>query len=343
MTTTRLRLAVPVLSIFLSLMGQRANFAANPNPEALRRGGAVEMARERLLQLQNVEARYDLETDYTPDAAVMAIWRRVEKRVMKQYPAVRAGPPFLGNFTYRCNFMFLAGRMRYGKQPTGHLRSGGLKEVQALTLGRTETLVCTRGGAPTDGEISAHAPPLDSLAISSVLGLRQPSRRSWLWIRPSLVAKMAYAKLSSRRFSLTQNGASGDEYCWIFRRTAQGLELTSLAASNRNQPGGRYVYLRGKFSNFRKVGGLLLPGRAEETFFGGPNIPDPVRSDILTHIKYTIGSPSNIPKNYLIVWPKGATVIDERIDHVFHIKSPTTLSDRDIFLRLKKRDSGSHK
>lgn len=42
----------------------------------------------------------------------------------------------------------------------------------------------------------------------------------------------------------------------------RGLELTFLVASNRSQSGGRYVYLRGKFSDFHSVKGLLLPERA---------------------------------------------------------------------------------
>lgn len=343
MISLKVWLALPVLLISLSLMGKRANAAASPNSGTRGRARAVEMVRERSFRLQNVEVRYDLDTDYTPDAAAIALWRRVEKRVMKQYPDARAGPPFRGNFTYHCDFMFLAGRMRYGKQPTGHLRSGVPGEVQTSTLGRAETLVCAREGVPTGGEISAHAPPLDSLAISSVLGLRQPSRRNWSWIRPGAVGKMVYSRLSRARFSFTQKEANGDDYRWVFRRTARGLELTFLVASNRSQSGGRYVYLRGKFSDFHSVKGLLLPERAEESFFGGVNIPDPVRRDILTHIRYRVDSPSNVPKDYLIVWPKGATVIDERIDRVFHIKSPTTLSDRDIFLRLKKRDGGPHK
>jgi hypothetical protein len=310
--------------------------------------GAAKAVEDRLARLQNVETRYSLREDYTPDGAALALSQRLLAQMRKAHPGMLFSHAIHGNFLYRCGMSFLSRRVRYeriaSRSTAVRVGAGAPRLIESKMPGRVEVLEYPPlPQTSPGGELSADAPPPDSLAICTVLGLRDPSRRHWAWIRPGSVKKMAYARLSRRRFSLTQTTAGGNEYRWVFRQTTQGLALISLAASSASKSGSRYVYLRGEFSNFRSVKGLLLPRRATETFFGGPGIPDPVRCDALTNVRYKVGSPSNVPKNYLILWPKGATVIDERIDRVFHIKSPTTLSDKDIFLRLRKRDGGTHK
>jgi len=315
-----------------------AGAAPIPQGGAIGKAGAVRLVVARLSKLRNFEATYLLDTDFTPDRAARAIAKRVQAFMAKTHPGMTFGPAMSGNYRYACRISVHGNFFHYEKKATG--KQPTFREVQAAAPGRIETLVYPHSGAPMGGAIWTHAAPLDSLAITSAVGLRDPSRRYWLWIRRRDIAKMAYRRLGNGRFSLTQKGTRGYEYTWVFR-AKPALELVALTVSVQFPHAPRSVCLRGEFSRFRTVHGVELPGRVDEAFYAGRNIPDPVRSDLLTHIRYTLDSAANTPRGYYVVWPKGCTVIDERIDRIFHITAPTTLSDGEIYLRLKNSDGKS--
>jgi hypothetical protein len=304
------------------------------------RARAIAAVDARLAKLQNVAMTFHMDVDFASTPVVLAAMRRMEKLAEKQYPGGVPGPPFMGHYQYDCRFSFLAGRSWYQQVAVGLTRKAvtwlGTKEVtQSRMPGRVEVLSDSKLG-----EIYVRAGPLlDLMSSTSAIGLRPASVRHWLWTKRRQLANMAYARISGNRFALTQKMMAGEfakYYRWVFR-TKPALEIVGLDVYH--QPGIRHLYMRGKFSKFRMVGGLALPGKIEDTFFGGSRLPVPIRTELLTHIRYMLNAAANTPWSYYIMWPKGCTVIDERTGSRFQIKSPTILSDKEIFMRLKKRDA----
>jgi len=306
---------------------------------AFGRTTAIAAAEARLAKLQNVTVSFHMDVDFTSTPAVLAAMRRAARLAEKNYPGGGPAQPLLGHYLYQCRFSFLAGRSWYRLVVVGPTRKpvtwlGAPEVTQSRMPGRVEILAGSK-----IGEIFARASPLiDYMPSASALGLRPASLRHWLWIKNRKLAKMAYVRISDDRFSLTQKTTFGGftkYYRWEFR-TKPALEIVGLDVYHH--PGIRPPYMRGRFSSFRMVGGLALPGRIKDTFFGISRLSVPTMTELLTRIKYTVGSPSNKPSRYYIVWPKGCAVLDERTGSRFHIKFPTILSDKEIFQRLKNRD-----
>ena len=306
---------------------------------------AIAAVETRLAKLQNVAVSFHMDVDFASSPAVLAAMRRAAKLAEENYPGGGPAQPLLGHYLYQCRFSFLAGRSWYRLVAVGPARNlvtwlGAPEVTQSRMPGRAEMLAGSK-----IGEIFARASPLiDYMPISSALGLRPASLRHWLWIKSRQLTQMTYARISNDRFSLTQKtrfGGFTKYYRWVLR-TKPALEIVSLNVYHH--PGIRPPYMRGTFSRFHLVGGLALPGRIKDTFFGISRLSVPTMTELLTHIRYTVGSPSNTPFRYYIVWPKGCTVIDERTGSRFQIKSPTVLSDKEIMSRLKKRDkTGPHR
>jgi hypothetical protein len=301
------------------------------------RQSAIKAVGDRLSQIQNVKAIYEMDVDRTPPSpALRDFLRKTMATFRKKHPGAIVGPPMEGHYEYRCQFSFLNGSARYEQIALSHkaIALGPLKEVQTETPQRVEKFF-----PPKMGVILVQAGPVATMPISLALGLRPLSHRHWLWVRRRQIDRMAYLQMRGGRFSLTQKTARGFEYCWIFRpkptlRLVAFKGYYKLPASDI-----RWQYVRARFSDFHTVASLSLPGRAEVTLFGSPRFPGPLCRYLLKRIAYTVGAHANTPMRYFIVWPRGCTVIDERIDHVFHINRPTILSDKEIFRRLKKLDN----
>ncbi len=294
----------------------------------------------RLAKLQNIAMSFHMDVNFASTPVLLAAMRRMAKLAEKHYPGGVPGPPFMGNYRFHCLFSFLAGRSWYQQVAVGLTRKAvtwvGAPEVtQSRMPGRVEVLSDSKLG-----EIYVRSGPLlDFMSCTSAIGLRPASFRHWLWIKRRQIVDMAYVRISGNRFALTQKTTAGGfakYYRWIFR-SKPVLEIVGLDVYH--QPDVRHLYMRVTFSKFRMVGGLALPGRIKDTFLGGSRLPVPTRTELLTHIRYTLHAVSNIPRSYFIVWPKGCTVIDERTGSRFQIKSPTILSDKEIFRRLKRRDA----
>lgn len=299
---------------------------------------AIDAVESRLAKVQDIAASYEMDVNYfRPSAAVRALLRKIDASLVKQHPGAVVGPPLQGEYKYHCRLSFLSGASRTEQLALSQKAVGGPLGVRRIIQTRAPERV-EKFIPPRLGMIAGRARPLGSMPLTSALGLRPASYRHWFWIKRRQVAKMAYARITRNRFALTQKTTAGGftkYYRWVFR-TKPALEIVGLEVYH--QPGVRHLYMRGKFSNFRVVRGVSLPGRIEDRFFGGSRFPGPTREELLKHIRYTLNSPSNTPSHYLIVWPKGCTVVDERTGSRFQIKSPTVLSDKEIFRRLKKRD-----
>lgn len=295
---------------------------------------AVKAVEYRLLKLQNVEATCEMDVDRAPPSpALRDFLRKTMAAFRKEHPGAVIGPPMEGRYRYHCQFSFFNGLARYEQVALSQnaIELGVLKVVQTLTPDRVEKFF-----PPKQGVILAQAGPVATMPITLVLGLRPLSHRHWMWVRQRQVQKMAYTNMTGGRFSLTQKTAMGFEYIWIFRPKPT-LELVAFKGYYKLPKGGtRWQYVRAAFSDFHTSANLLLPRTAKITLLGSPRFPGTLCRYFLRHITYTVGATANTPTRYFITWPRGCTVIDGRIDHVFHINRPTILSDKEIFRRLKK-------
>ncbi len=324
---------------------------ARPAPAAFgnpTREQAIAAVVQRLLLLQNVTASFKMVRHDIITPQLIAFEKKTMPWLHKVYPNVHFGKrsSMPQTRSYLCKFRFLHGRVYYArdipaaaKGPSEELPTA---QIQAVTPARAEHLTFPAkadfGLVQVTGAIENRGGPLDSLLISSALGLRPLSHHGWMWLDAALFKKMKFVDLGNGSFSLTQIRRDGVQYQWTFA-LAPSIKLVGVRESWTLPGRPNSVLATVRSSNFHRVAGLLLPARVVETQFSGRRfLPGPLRHITLTHIKYKLGSKLNTPKSYFILFPKGSVVIDERIGAVFHITKPTVLSDKEIFKRLKKRD-----
>ncbi len=297
---------------------------------------------ERLAHLQNVVVNYDMDLDYPPNHRIMKFSQKFLARLKKEHPGIHP-VPIVGHYLYACRFSFLHGLMRYDKILLFFSRISAplIKSILTITPERAESLQYQLHfmKAPI-GTIAARASLPNFLPIVWALGLRSPPFPPHdavpHWLGNKALHKMKFVKTGPDTFSLIQRRPSGYRCRWFFK-SKPALELVGQTVSWSGYGIKRFVVQKGQCSDFHKIGGLLLPGRIVETgFVGKLGVGN---TEILTKIKYTIGAASNTPKSYLILWPTGSSVIDERINHVFHIGVHRTyLTDKEIFSILRRQD-----
>ena len=327
-----------------AILAAGVSVAPAATPVALRKA-----VQERLVHLQNVVVTYDMDVDYTPSQQALEIVDKNLALFKKSHPGANIGPTLRGHYRYACRFSFLKGLMRYDKTtlpatvaklsaPPG---VGIVKSILTITPDRAETLQYQLHfmKAPI-GTIAARASLSNSLPIIWALGLRSPPFPPHdavpHWIGNRAINKMKLVKTGPDTFSLIQRRPSGYRCRWFFK-SKPALKLVGLNVFLISHGIKSSIITKGKCSDFHKIGGLLLPGRIVETgLFGKLGVGSTVT---LTKIKYMIGAASNTPKSYLILWPTGSSVIDERINHVFHIGIHRTyLTDKEIFSILRRQD-----
>lgn len=341
------KIALITCVVFCGLLGA-GNFAVIfAATGKLTRKRAIEEVMQRLSQLQNVTASFKMTRRDIITPQIIALDKKITPWLHKVYPTAHFGKNMPQTCSYHCNFRFLYGRVYYARYILDPAKNASrdlpLAQVQAITGGRSEYL-----GFPakaysalvrTTGSIQTHEAPLDSLLISSALGLRPIAHHHWRWLDAATVKRMEFTDQHDGDFSLTQVLRGGVRYRWSFMR-APSIKLVGIRES-MTSPGGRNAILTTvRLSNFHRVDGLLLPERAVETQFSGRRfLAGPLRRIVLTHIRYEIEPRVNVRKSYFIVFPRGSVIIDQQTGSVFHIIKPTILSDKEIFTRLKKRDT----
>ncbi len=295
---------------------------------------------QRLRRLGNVSATY---RDVIDSRATInpRLWKLLQEKMRRKY-GLLLGPESHGRYVSARRFSYLHGCALYqfrllpqtiAKVPP--LTIGDWKVIKTYTPERSESLRYALHGKFPIGGIEAR----DSLPWSVMdvaLGLRGAGSDHWL--RPSDVKKMQLMRLAGGSFTLAQDNRGAYDYRWTFRQKPH-LELVSVAASMK---GKQLIAIR--CSNFRNVDGLWLPEHIKETsrpLGYGRRISQTVS---ITHVVYTVGSRWNTPNRYLILFPQGSAVLDERIGQSFRIESrPRRLTDKAIFHLLVKWDGGWHK
>ena len=327
-----------------AILAAGASVAPAASPLELRKA-----VQERLVHLQNVVVTYDMDVDYTPSQQALEIVDKNLALFKKSHPGANIGPTIRGHYRYACRFSFLHGLMRYDKTtlpatvaklslPPG---VGIVKSILTITPERAESLQYQLHFRKTPiGTIASRAALRGFLPIVWALGLWSPPFPPHdvvpHWLGNKALHKMKLVKTGPDTFSLIQRRPSGYRCRWFFK-SRPAIKLVGLNVSLRSHGIKRSIIKKGQCSDFHKIGGLLLPGRIVETsLFGKLGIGSTVT---LTKIKYTIGAATNTPKSYLILWPTGSSVINERINHVFHIGVHRTyLTDKEIFSILRRQD-----
>ena len=282
----------------------------------------------RLARLQNIVVRYQ-DKVYRPKGFFPPL-------LVKRFHMV----PIYGYRYYRCRFRFLRGRAFYERNlmpislalvgtPGGPLPATHLRDLESFMPSRTETLdyACSSPHRPVGAimNVTVRRPPYS--AIDVALGLRVPGAEQW--ISTSDVRHAAVGHLNGNDVTMWKRSADGDmlRWNWLWDRGKVELQQFEVMGSHKG-----VVYDRRKCSMFHDVRGLLLPGRVEETDWEPNGKHAMFYRAVLTNIKYRIGAKSNTAKSYYIVFPKGAGVLDERINQQFNVESgPRRLTDKAIF------------
>ncbi len=293
---------------------------------------------ERLRRLDNVSVTYREVVDYTPTIN-LRLHKLLMEKLRKKY-GIRAGPIRHGHYASVRRLSYLHGRVLYEFRVASKTMAklapprgsgvGEVKVIKTFTPERSECLRYALHGKFPIGTIKTES-PLPWSRLDVALGLRGAGSEHWL--RPSDVRKMRLNRPGGGRFNLVQKNPGAYDYRWTFREKPH-LELVGFMASN-----GGAAFIGIKCGSFRNVHGLWLPERIKETVWplgGGGRSSENV---LITHIAYTVGSQWNTPNRYLILFPQGSAVLDERIGQSFRIESRSRrLTDKAIFHLLVKWD-----
>ncbi len=217
-----------------------------------------------------------------------------------------------------------------------------LSSVQIFSPERYEQLmIATKDAKPMGMVKNTNALPMDSLVDLGV-GLRMDGDTGW--ITPDHIANMKFSfpddDQAVAELPLT-NSKKGIALMTFSRKLGYALVSYKICGSDTpDRPA--FVLTNDKFEN---VSGVMLPMRITESHSIWPDGKEAELTSAICDVKsYKIDDPSNIASMYTMVWPLGATVVDDRTGQNYFIKSkPRTLTDAEMAAIIaaadrKKRD-----
>ena len=293
----------------------------------------------RLSRLDGLHIVYRKVVEYTPfdRAKIAATIRMIERKT-----GGKAGPVRNSRVRYACTFicsydcvwydyLMRPGSVAALASPKGS-GYGIIHGIRSYMPDRCELLNYEFRQSSPLGIISA-SEPIPNSTLAMAIGLK--GWGSERLIELSKVKKMHLISLAGGAFTLSSTSGGGYDSRWTFHSVPR-LEITEFTALK-----GGVAFVRIHCGHFRKVNGIWLPGRIVETDLplgGGGRSSRNVR---LSHIKYAVIKHPMVEKDFMIVWPKGAVVLDQRTGHTFRIVSrPMRLTDKEIFNLMKKWDNG---
>ncbi len=309
-----------------------------PSRKGVDRTQLINAIVRRLAKLQNLVVHYQDEV-YLPKISLPPT------RAVKEYHL----KPRYGYRFYKCEFRFLHGRAFYGRSlmpaslaavgtPGGPSPIGDIKDLTSFMPSRTETLTYGYHNPkrPVGAIMNAGERRLPYSWIDVALGLRLIGAERWM--SRSGIHHLAVGHLNGNDVAMWGRAEDGDILRWSWHWDDGKLELRQIEDVG---PHKGVVYDRRQCSRFHEVAGVLLPGRVEETDWesnGGKRVM--MYHGVLTHIRYRVGEKTNTARDFYIVFPKGAGVLDERINQQFNVESgPRRLTDRAIFKLQKHYDN----
>jgi len=283
----------------------------------------------RLEQIQNMLVDYELETRYAPYPNVSA------QEAIKVSP--QGGGMLLKTGTEESarKFSFLKGQARYestmspetSKRYEEEGRAFFRRQIFLSAAGRTEELLVRSKISHPMGVIRNSQKLRDS-AIDVAMGLRGRGEQEWLTPESLLEAKVS--KLRNGNLVTTQ--VLGQyQHEWEYNPN-QAFMLVAYRA--RMKVSGRLV-LECAASGLQVIDGLPMPKEIVETEHSyAYKTHRVIRTRTLRIKQIRLNDPMNVREKYQLVWPKGTSVLDERIMLEFNVTSGgRVLTDEDIYSR----------
>ena len=297
----------------------------------------VDAVVRRLAKIQNIMVSYQ-ETLFLP------------KLPLPNVPIVRKYhlQPKYGYRYFKCQFRFLHGCAFYEHSlmpatlaeigtPGGPLPATHIKILESFTPSRAETFYYAYNNLhhPVGTIMNVTEEPLPYSTIDLALGLRAFGSRHWISARD--IRRMSVGLAHNGHLVMWQHGGNGILFLWSWLWDRGRVELRSFT---EEEGPSKAKCEKIQCSGFRTINGLLLPGHIEKTDWNPVGNHEMFRHAVLRGIKYRIGAKSNTAKSFYIVFPKGAGVLDERINQQFNVESgPRRLTDRAIFKLQKHYDN----
>jgi hypothetical protein len=265
------------------------------------------------LGLQNVDVEYDRVDDYTPS----------EKSVAQLKAWQPQKTPYMGKFPSRHRFSFLDGSCRYDEETSDeelarHKKMFGAETAASNTLilsqDRFEILTKFQSSRPTGliGKPTDHELPWEAV-IDAGLGLRGGSPNA-PWLNAKALEKATFEDdpdaVGGVILTIPVGGKSKLLNRWWMMVEGDGTRVLDYAYAS---PEGT-IYNQIECSGFQKnAAGVSLPSRmVSKTFYQGNREPAYCSKTITLTVSKYHDEKENAPSRYLMVWPVGSDVSDER-------------------------------
>jgi len=313
----------------VSLLAGRSAVVASPAPEKVR----VAVVK-RMLSIRNVDVEFSEVDDYTPSKAALALAAERHSDLME------------GRFESIRRFSFLKGMVRYEEsddpatvareEKEWRIEHGLVQNIFILSKTRFESFT-QRDGLPAGGLIGNPSDEELSLGVVAdvALGLRGDSPKAQ-WITAGMLdkAKVENDPESPDGAILTMPSEVGPLSSWWFRLNGGDIVITKYTYAKAAGEVGREI----DCDDFRKVeGGYSLPYKMVEKIASRVRGGQPYCIETIDiKVRQYHPAADNTPDRYLMVWPLGTHVYDQRTRTAFLIRSaPRTLDDDFIAARAE--------
>lgn len=286
----------------------------------------VETAKETLVAklslMQSIVARFTLdEVPHCPQEVLDAI----ERKSPGTQGLVLHGPRSI-----QCDWRYRDGNMLYtrtmskdwlAKQPKGEVS----QETITIAGGRSEHLYYTGESAEAQGIISAPIDLLNEIVVDIGLGFRGDEDKEF--IQPQQFKAFDCRITKSGQVEFSRSGTGSYVHTWTFQ-PANGWALISY---RKTQGGFRRFELIN--SQFQEASGLILPRKMEAKRFA---LVDGIHERLTEETSVTIESvevnhPENTVQSFVLTWPKGSRILDNRSSKEFEVTSgDRVVTDTDL-------------
>jgi hypothetical protein len=294
----------------------------------------------RYRAVQNVTVSYDSAVVHTPPPDAAA---QVNVPLPK---GVTRGPKIQGPETESATFSFNSGSLlldrRISPETMQMHATGGRptsRELLCISPERVELLSWWEGKTDPGGSIEptrpiAGNPRLEFWTVDLALGLRM-----WHgdYLKEDDVSRMQVAQAGANAVTVTCVGTYNSQHQWTFD-LANGHALRSYEVKRADG----LLMVEVKCDDFRRFGDAMVPMKITRRDLSipkdGAKEGSVLRRWEIQVTNYVVPDPANTPTHFLMVWPKGIKILDERHDLILPAKpSAQRWTDEAIMAEGKPR------
>lgn len=173
------------------------------------------------------------------------------------------------------------------------------KEVWARSEGRAESYFWPAHKTSPIGLIDATQEISELCTIDLALGLR--AFRADHYLDAADLQKTKLDRLNNGTVSLSWGDTRGNQHTCVFDK-AFGFALRRYTLSSNGQPIDTI-----ECSDFKSINNVFLPMKIVRGRHPGSHLQITIQVQ-----RYQVPDPANLPARFLIVWPKGSSVLDNR-------------------------------